>query len=252
MATSEHRGQHHLQNKVAPGLPEGLLASAGEIHYLWWYMQGSIMNSEVRQRLRNGWGFCERHAWIALLVESSFRHHFLMGPAMVYEDVFGLAVKVIEAKGPMKNLQILAGLRERGRCLLCDMVPKKDREEDIRPDLLLRGRDAGELRRLAEMTRAYWEQAVCGRCLGDETWPCCRKHLMEDAGTGRIKDISKHRTMLHQLKKHITAYSNGFRWELRGTATLEDTAALISIVGWCSGWRPLLNLMGIKMKGTER
>jgi hypothetical protein len=52
--------------------------------------------------------------------------------------------------------------------------------------------------------------------------------------------------MIHDLKKHITAYSNDFRWELRGTATVEDAAAMISSVGWCSGWSSFLSLVGMK------
>jgi len=34
-----------------------------------------------------------------------------------------------------------------------------------------------------------------------------------------------------------------FRWENRGTETVEDMAALISAVGWCSGWKPLFSIM---------
>ncbi|HPC85753.1 MAG TPA: hypothetical protein PK927_04680, partial [Smithellaceae bacterium] len=210
---------------------------------LWWYMQGSIMDPDVRRRLRNAWGFCARHAWIALWVESSFRHSFLMGPAMVYEDIIEKAVRVIDTRGPMKNLQILAGLRERGNCLLCDMVSEENKRNNIRPDRVLRGQDRSELRRFARRTRGYWEQWACGRCSGDDTWVRCRLHLMEDARNGSISEITHHRSMLHELKKHITAYSNGFRWELRGTATAHDMAAMIGCVGWCSGWKPLFRIL---------
>ena len=41
--------------------------SVGEIHYLYWYIQGSIMFPEIRRDLRKAWGFCERHAWGPLL-----------------------------------------------------------------------------------------------------------------------------------------------------------------------------------------
>jgi len=57
--------------------------SDGEIHYLWWYMQGSIMDPGVRQRLRRAWGMCGRHAWGALAVETAFRPGFLHGPALL-------------------------------------------------------------------------------------------------------------------------------------------------------------------------
>lgn len=228
-----------------------LLPTEGEIHYLWWFMQGSIMDADVRKRLLSAWGFCQRHAWIALLVEAAFRHSFLMGPAIVYEDIMGSAVKIIEARSPMKDLQILSRFRERGRCIVCDNVPKKERPELVRHDLVEQGRDTTELCRFAVKTHDFWEAWVCGRCLGSGKWPRCRKHLMEDAKTSGIVDITKHRAMIHALKKHITAYSNGFRWELRGTATTQDMAAMIGCVGWCSGWKPLLDLIGIRTKKTE-
>ena len=252
MKKSRYNAEHFMHREQERSLSLTLLPTPGEIHYLWWYMQGSIMNSDVRWRLRKAWGFCARHAWIALLVETSFRHLFLMGPAIVYEDIFDAAVRVINTKGPLKNLQILAGLRERGHCLLCDMASPKEKPDDIRHDLLVRGRDATELRRFAAATQDYWEEWVCGRCSESGKWPRCRKHLMEDAKNGKIENITKHRAMLHALKKHITAYSNSFRWELRGTATTQDMAAMIGCVGWCSGWKPLLDIIGIKTKGTEQ
>jgi hypothetical protein len=223
-----------------------LLPSSGEIHYLWWYIQGSIMNPYVRLRLLKAWGFCERHAWIAMLVESSLRHCFLMGPAIVYKDIMSLAVKVVHSRWPMKNLQIMARLRERGVCLMCDMDLGPETKGFASEDLIVRGRDVKEICRFAEMTRSYWEKMVCGRCLGNDAWPRCRVHLIEDALKGRMADISRHRAMLCDLKKHITAYSSCFRWELRGTATVEDAASMISAVGWCSGWSPFLSLVGMK------
>jgi hypothetical protein len=46
----------------------------GEIHYLWWFIQGSIMEPEMRGRLRRTWG--------ALAVEAAYRHGYLHGPAV--------------------------------------------------------------------------------------------------------------------------------------------------------------------------
>jgi hypothetical protein len=44
----------------------------GEIHYLYWFIQGGIMNVDTRWALRRAWGFCARHAWAALAVEMAF------------------------------------------------------------------------------------------------------------------------------------------------------------------------------------
>jgi hypothetical protein len=51
----------------------------GEINFLWWFIQGSIMNSDTWARLMKSYGFCERHAWIHLSIETSFRDRFLLG-----------------------------------------------------------------------------------------------------------------------------------------------------------------------------
>ncbi len=227
-----------------------LLPSSGEIHYLWWYMQGSIMDLDVRHWMHEAWGFCERHAWLALMIESSFRHTFLMGPAIVYEDILGRAVKQMRIRGPMKNFQILAGLREKRKCMICDMGWQNVHSK-IPHDRLKRGKDASHLRHFALNTRAYWEKNVCGICSGTRDWPRCRVHLLQDASTKQTLDFKKHRDMLRGLHHHVINYSEGFRWEKRGTSTVEDAAALIAAVGWCSGWKPLLNLVGMETKGTE-
>lgn len=211
-------------------------------------MQGSIMDPQVRKRLLNVWGYCERHAWIALIVESSFRHTFLMGPAIVYEDIMKVAVKMIDARGPMKDLQILAGFRQRGKCIVCENVSKNERPDLVRRDLIDRGQNSAEFRRFAEKTRGHWQKWVCGRCSGENTWLRCRKHLRDDAKKEGISEMTRHRSMLHDLKKHISAYSNGFRWEMRGSATTQDMAAMIGCVGWCSGWTPLLELMDMRSR----
>ena len=66
--------------------------SGGEIHYLYWHIQGSIMVPEIRHALRRARGFCERRAWAALHVETAFRSNFMHGPAILYEDILGLAI----------------------------------------------------------------------------------------------------------------------------------------------------------------
>jgi hypothetical protein len=86
----------------------------GEIHYLYWCIQGSIMIPETRHALRRAWGFCERHAWAALLVETAFRSNFMYGPAILYEDILGLAIPALDLHGPAKNLRLRINLQERG------------------------------------------------------------------------------------------------------------------------------------------
>lgn len=222
-----------------------LQPSSGEIHYLWCYMQGSIMNVDVRLRLHDAWGFCQRHAWLALMVEASFRRSFLMGPALLYEDILSLAIKQMNLWGPMKHLRGLAGLREKRNCLICDMGWQHV-HSSIPEERLVRGKDPAHLKHFALKTKGFWEKMICGICNGTKDWPRCRIHLLEDASSGKPIDFERQREMISYLHKHISIYSDGFRWERRGTSTTEDAAALIAAVGWCSGWKPLLALMALE------
>ena len=53
--------------------------SDGEVHYLYGFIQGSIMIPETHFAIHRGWGFCERHAWGAFAVELCFRKLPLLG-----------------------------------------------------------------------------------------------------------------------------------------------------------------------------
>jgi hypothetical protein len=219
--------------------------SNGEIHYLWYYIQGSIMNGDVRCNLCNSWGFCERHAWIAIQVEASLRHCFMMGPAILYEDLLDRCMAAFKIRGPLKNRQLLRNLREKGPCLMCNMDLGPETKGIANKGLVERGRDLTEVRRLAEMGRPYWEETVCGSCLGNGSWQRCRPHLIQDILLGNVDHLAPHHKLINKLRHHIVLYSRSFEWEHRGTATHEDKASLISAVGWFSGWRPFISIVGI-------
>jgi hypothetical protein len=53
--------------------------SNGEINFLWWFIQGSIMSPSTRDRLWKTWGMCERHTWGFISVEAAFRQGYMMG-----------------------------------------------------------------------------------------------------------------------------------------------------------------------------
>jgi hypothetical protein len=42
---------------------------------------------------------------------------------------------------------------------------------------------------------------------------------------------------------HLVVYARSFCWGYHGPADEEDESSLISAFGWCSGWRPLLQLI---------
>ena len=65
------KDNHKIFNEVSSDVSR-IQLSDGEIHYLYWFIQGSIMVPNIRRRLRRAWGFCERHAWGYILVEAAF------------------------------------------------------------------------------------------------------------------------------------------------------------------------------------
>ena len=223
----------------------GFQLSGGEIHFLWWFIQGSIMVPFTRQRLRKAWGLCERHAWGFILVEAAFRHGYMHGPAILYEDLLEPAILALGQRGLLKQWLLWLHLREKGPCLMCEMNLGPETKGAATPDRIVRGRDTTELRRFAQRTHKYWEIALCGRCLGNGAVQRCRRHLMEDASRGGALSLSAHFLFLKDIFEHLVLYSRSFRWEYQGTETEEDEAALISAVGWCSGRQPLLSILGM-------
>src|SRR6266496_3870675 len=52
----------HLAGPRRQLAPDRLRLSDGELNFLWWFIQGSIMNPETRFRLHRRWGMCQRHS----------------------------------------------------------------------------------------------------------------------------------------------------------------------------------------------
>lgn len=232
----------HLSTESNP--PDHFLhPSSGEIHYIWWYMQGSIMNPDVRNALRRAWGLCERHAWLALSIEASLRHCFFMGPVIVYEDLMERAHRIVTEKGPWGGLRRVMAFRARGMCLMCEMGLGPHSRGFASPEVIAKAIEVKELKKFAQQTRPYWEETVCGVCAGNRNRARCRPHLVEELMKGRKVNLLEQRELVTSITKRISVYSRAFVWEHRGTDTIADRAALISAVGWTSGWHPLLHLL---------
>jgi hypothetical protein len=214
------------------------------VHFVWWFIQGGIMEPETRARLRRAWGFCERHAWGALLAEAAFRQGFLHGPAILYEDLMARAAGRFPTGGLWPARRLVHRLRSTGPCLMCDAGFRKGSPGTARPELVRAGQDPAALRAIAAATEQYWRPTVCGECLGVPARARCRPHLVDDAAGRRRPDAEEHRDLVETLTAHLAAYARSFIWEFRGTETRHDRAALISAVGWCSGWRGLLAHLG--------
>lgn len=245
----ERQVQKLMPRMVGPSISDyvcclGPSLSNGEVHYLWWYIQGSIMSPFVREKLRKAWGMCTRHAWAAIFVESSYRSGYLHGPAVLYEDLMGRAAKAFEMKGPLRLKRAVHKLRNRGPCLMCEMELGPNSSGMASPHLLDKGKDWSVIKALALRTRAYWERMVCGKCAKNDSPMLCRQHLIENQAKVNDAGFVIQKGLVEKIERRVRNYSRSFRWEYRGTETEEDPAGLLAAVGWCSGWGPLLRLVG--------
>jgi hypothetical protein len=84
---------------------------------------------------------------------------------------------------------------------------------------------------------------VCGRCAQNASAYRFRPHLIKDLSTGLGEGLAFHSAHLAYVLHHIELYSRSFRWQFQRTETEEDKAALISSVGWCSGWKTFLSIV---------
>jgi hypothetical protein len=217
--------------------------SVGEVHFLWHFIQGSIMVPATRWRLRRAWGMCERHSFGSVAVEAAFRPHLLHGPAILYADLMTRAVRAFAGRGPFQHIRIAWRLRDRGPCLMCEIGYGPQSPGIASAELIEQGRDLAGIRAFAERTAPVWRPMVCGRCAATDEAARCRRHLREDLLAGAT-GLASHRQLVATIAEHILRYERSFRWEYRGTDTQADRAALIAAVGWCSGWRPWLGLIG--------
>lgn len=198
------------------------------------------MVPETRWRLRRAWGMCERHAWGAVAVEASYRHGYMHGPALLYQDIMERAVPAFRVAGPLRARRLARNLRPTGPCMMCEMGLGPSSTAKCDKDTIERGRDLGYLRGFAEGTREHWWRTVCGRCLGGGTKARCRSHLRSEAAHGQREGFADQRAFAEDVSRRLTVYARSFVWGYRHLETAEGRAALISAIGWCSGWRPLL------------
>jgi hypothetical protein len=126
---------------------------------------------------------------------------------------------------------------------MCDLNIARDAVGAAGPDIIRAGSNTSSLRKFAAGTRSHWGHTVCGRCADNDGAQRCRNHLVEEISAGAAIDFAFHRALVDDISRHIARYHRSFRWEYRDTDTVEDRASLISAVGWCTGWRALIELV---------
>lgn len=215
----------------------------GEVHYLWYFMQGSIMDPYVRRHLRNSWGFCQRHMAGWLLVESAFHHNYFHGPSILLADLIGRAQNCFSRY----QVPLVAAVRLRNKkpCFMCYLGFNAERKGSANADIMRQGNDVSYLRQFAHETEMYWRKSVCPRCVNNagSEGLLCRTHLIQELSHNKYSSIKNAATYIDYLYEQITFFSHSFRWEHRGSATTECKASLISVAGWLGGWAELINLI---------
>jgi hypothetical protein len=215
----------------------------GEINFLWSFIQGSIMISETWNALLRGYGFCERHAWIHINVEMSFRHEYLLGPTILYAGLIGKSLHAISAPHTIRLRSAIRQLQAAGPCFLCALNAKTASGGACSQARLDRGRDNSRLRNFARKLEPMWRSSLCPDCSGQESDggapDRCRHHLLAAMKARTPVDIVAQKNMLQDLSERVARYQRSFSAGAPEAGD-EDRAALIAAIGWCSGWRPLL------------
>jgi len=224
-----------------------LAITEGEINFLWSFMQGSIMIPETRNALLRGYGFCERHAWVHISVEMSFRDRYLLALAILYRALIEKSLRALRAPRRASFRSVVRRLRAAGPCFLCALKVKDTSAGAARRERLDQGRDCSHLRSLAAELEPRWRGYVCAVCAEEQSLKFaanrCRQHLLTEMERKAPVDLIPWQlNMLSELSQHVGHYKSFFSFE-RGDEIDQDRAALIAAIGWCSGWRPLLALL---------
>jgi hypothetical protein len=223
-----------------------LAITDGEINFLWSFIQGSIMIPETWNALLRGFGFCDRHAWAHASFEMSFRKQHLLGPVILYRALIEKSVQAIDGPQRMNWRSPMRQLQSTGPCFLCALNIKNAGAGASPRARLDRGRDSSGLRAFATGLASLWRPNVCAICASEAremTSPSrCRPHLLAELKLKKSIDLSWQQGKLQELSERLARYERSFMAGA-GKPSDQDRAALVSAIGWCSGWRPLLTLL---------
>lgn len=209
-----------------------------EIHFLWWFIQGSIMDPETRARLRAGWGLCARHGPGFMAVEAAYRRGWVHACAVLYVDLMERAQTALAAGRPWGGLTAAWALGGTRPCLMCELdVGPASGITAVGTARATEFDPAPFTERLTE-TRIHWWPEVCATCVADAPGPPCRPHTA--FGPAAPFELRAARATVGRILPHLRRYGRSFRWDARDTDTAADRAALVSAIGWCSGWSCLV------------
>ncbi len=223
-----------------------LALSDGEVDFLWWFIQGSIMDADVRVRLYAHWGMCARHGLSFFCVEAAFRPHLIHGSTILYNELMRRAAHLLAGHGVYSLTPpgvTRHRLRPSGPCHMCTLGYGPESPGNAPPERLARGRDLTNARAFAVENREGWLPYVCGRCSGSGSDALCRAHLIEAMEHDGSTVLQHHGMAVSHIAEHLARFEHSFRWDSRGTDTTADRGALIAAIGWCAGWSEILQTL---------
>jgi hypothetical protein len=214
----------------------------GEVRFIWHFIRDGAIDADSWRQLMAAWGYCERHAWVALGVEMSFLWGFCMRSADLYLHLIERAAEALRLTVSGKWRSAARRLAERRHCLICELDPR--RRGLLSDQRLAEGKDITQLRMFAEASAPLWQHDCCPRCIGAAgSGHLCRRHLIDAIKTGAAMDFAGEYRHLTNVARHLERFEKSMSWGRRGTDEPEDRAALVCAVGWCSGWSILTALV---------
>lgn len=232
-----------MPTQISPCATSPFSLSDGEVDFLWWFIQGSIMDADVRARLNAHWGMCPRHALGFFIVEAAFRPHLIHGSTILYNSLMRKAEELVARHGLLKIAPdglIRHYLRESGPCHMCSLGYGPASRGNAPVDRLAQGHNLANALLFATQNRKGWVRHVCGKCSGGSSPVLCRLHLIDAMEHNAGLDFSAHIAAIRDIAAHLSRFDRSFRWDSRDTDTDEDRGALLAAIGWCGGWQEIL------------
>ena len=215
-----------------------LAITDGEVNFIQGFLHDGSIGAECGLQLMHHWGYCERHAWVSLAVEMSALHGFCSRSATLYADILRQGIDALEPARRRSRHAVAKALKESGDCMICKANPS--RRGLLSVSELITAKDIVPLRRFAGESVRFWGSDCCPRCInGLASGSLCRRHLVEAINAGILLDLEQERERLLGVLARLENYAWSFSWGFQGIDGPEDRAALISTIGWCSGWSSL-------------
>lgn len=225
--------------------------STGEVNFLWWFIQGSLMNASVRDDLRRGWGPCQRHTLALLIVENALRPHYLHGPVILFHDLIKRAVAAYSYAWPLHDLRTRLALTPSRPCHFCALGIDASASGAVPFERFARARDEAHLLDLMSRTYDGWRPWVCPTCTGEAGGALCRQHVLADSNAWDHDAFASQRSRLETLEEHLARYERSFSVDHHGTDTESDHASLIAAAGWSAGWETLWSFWQASVRSDQ-